>query len=683
MTASTIAIHSENEFSNYVSSSKLTIVDFTATWCGPCKAIAPRFESLSTQYSNVNFLKVDVDEMKSIATAHNITAMPTFVFFKNGETLDKVVGADINKVEQLLSVFTADTSALTAEELKALGNKAFSANNHELAIKYFSDAIAKDPKNHVLFSNRSASYTSIKSYTKALSDAEEAIKISPSWAKGYSRKGAALHGLGNYKGAVEAYKKGLELEPANAAMKKSLQEAESLLNDSESKDADDGTLLLVQNMLISFIGLAKLFGGDVFSKIASNPKLSPYLAQPDFVQKIADIQRNPKNLSNYMQDPRIMNCMLGLMGLDATAMGKDEMEEQMNEDTPAASGSSSSAKPKEEPKPAKKEESKPVPMEVDEDLDDEAKQKKAKRAASDAAKDAGNALYKRREFVQALAKYDEAWGLDETNVTVLTNKSAALFEMGNYEECIKTCDDAVEKGREQRADFKLIAKALARMGTAYHKLNDLPNAIKYYQKSLSEHRTPDVLNKLRDVEKLQKLAEKEAYRNPALSDAARERGNELFKGHDYAGAVKEYTEAIKRNDADPRNFSNRAACYIKLMALPEADRDCDEAIKLDASFAKAYVRKASILVAKREWMKALDMCTEAKEKDVDGKLRSEIEGVMMKAYNGLNEVQSGGANREQVLENAMKNPEVQEILADPIMKSILQQMQDDPAAAKE
>ncbi|KAJ3392744.1 Hsp90 cochaperone [Entophlyctis sp. JEL0112] len=255
--------------------------------------------------------------------------------------------------------------------------------------------------------------------------------------------------------------------------------------------------------------------------------------------------------------------------------------------------------------------------------------------------------------------------------------------MGNYEECIKTCDDAVEKGREQRADFKLIAKALARMGTAYHKLNDLPNAIKYYQKSLSEHRTPDVLNKLRDVEKLQKLAEKEAYRNPALSDAARERGNELFKAHDYAGAVKEYTEAIKRNDADPRNFSNRAACYIKLMALPEADRDCDEAIKLDASFAKAYVRKASILVAKREWMKALDMCTEAKEKDVDGKLRSEIEGVMMKAYNGLNEVQSGGANREQVLENAMKNPEVQEILADPIMKSILQQMQDDPAAAKE
>ncbi|KAJ3354232.1 Hsp90 cochaperone [Entophlyctis luteolus] len=670
MTASTIAIHSENEFSNYVSSSKLTVVDFTATWCGPCKAIAPRFESLSAQYSNVNFLKVDVDEMRSIASSHSITAMPTFVFFKNGETLDKVVGADINKVEQLLSVFATDTSAMTAEELKALGNKAFSANNHEVAIKYFSDAIAKDSKNHVLFSNRSASYTSIKSYSKALSDAEEAIKISPSWAKGYSRKGAALHGLGNYKGAVEAYKKGLELEPTNAAMKKSLQEAESLLNESESKDAEDG--------------LAKLFGGDVLSKIASNPKLSPYLAQPDFVQKIADIQRNPKSLSNYMQDPRIMNCMLGLMGLDGSAVGRDEMEEQMKEDSSAPSGSSSSAaKAKEDPKTSKKEESKPVPMEVDEDLDDEAKQKKSRRAASDAAKEAGNALYKKREFVQALAKYDEAWELDETNVTILTNKSAVLFEMGKYEDCIKTCEDAVEKGREQRADFKLIAKALARMGTAYHKLSDLPNAIKYYQKSLAEHRTPDVLNKLRDVEKLQKLAEKEAYRDPALSDAARERGNELFKAHDYAGAVKEYTEAIKRNDADPRNFSNRAACYIKLMALPEADRDCDEAIKLDASFAKAYVRKASILVAKREWMKALDMCNEAKEKDTDGKLRSEIDGVMLKAYNGLNEVQSGGANREQVFENAMKNPEVQEILADPIMKSILQQMQDDPAAAKE
>ncbi|KAJ3109943.1 Hsp90 cochaperone, partial [Physocladia obscura] len=642
MGGQTIAIHSEDE--------------------------ASEFEALSTEYINVNFLKVDVDEQKSIAATYEVSAMPTFTFFKNGEKLNQVVGADIAKVEQLLKTYTTDNSALSSEELKAAGNKAFSAGNHPVAIKYFSDAIAKDPKNHVLYSNRSASYTSIKDYSKALTDAEECIKINPGWAKGYSRKGAALHGLAKYQEAIDAYNKGLEIEPNNTATKKSLEEAKALIRDDS--DAEDGT------------GLGNLFGGDILSKIAGNPKLSPFLAQPDYVQKIAEIQKNPNNINLYMQDPRIMNTMLSLMGMDgATAMGRDEMDAQIREDAKMEE-----VKEDIKPAPAKPREGakrkSPEPMEVDEEIADEEKEKKNKRAASDKAKEAGNALYKKRAFTEALAKYNEAWELDDTNFAVLTNKSAVQFEMGDFDACIKTCDDAVEKGREQRADYKLIAKAFARMGSAYQKLSDLPSAIKYFEKSLSEHRTPDVLTKLREVEKLQKAADKEAYRDPALADEARELGNDLFKKHNYADAVKHYTEAIKRNDRDPRNYSNRAACYIKLMALPEADKDCEEALKLDPSFVKAYVRKASILLAKRDWMKAIDACNEAKEKDVEKKHGVEIDSVLMKAYAGLNEVQSG-ASREEVLENAMKNPEVQEIMADPVMKSILQQMQEDPAAARD
>jgi stress-induced-phosphoprotein 1 len=94
------------------------------------------------------------------------------------------------------------------------------------------------------------------------------------------------------------------------------------------------------------------------------------------------------------------------------------------------------------------------------------------------------------------------------------------------------------------------------MGNAYEKLNDLPSAIKYLQKSLTEHRTPDTLTRLRNLESLKKTRDIESYRSPELSDAARERGNAFFKQGNFVEGVKEYTEAIKRNDKDARNFSN-------------------------------------------------------------------------------------------------------------------------------
>ncbi|KAI5997941.1 thioredoxin-domain-containing protein [Pisolithus albus] len=67
------------------SDQKLTVIDFYATWCGPCRAIAPTFEELSKQYLNVNFLKCDVDVAQDVASAYGVTAMPTFVFLKGSQ----------------------------------------------------------------------------------------------------------------------------------------------------------------------------------------------------------------------------------------------------------------------------------------------------------------------------------------------------------------------------------------------------------------------------------------------------------------------------------------------------------------------------------------------------------------------------------------------------------------------
>ncbi|UMM17386.1 hypothetical protein L5515_013961 [Caenorhabditis briggsae] len=71
---------------------KVIVLDFFATWCGPCKAIAPLYRELAIEYKGVIFCKVDVDEAEDLCAKYDVKMMPTFVFTKNGETLETLEG---------------------------------------------------------------------------------------------------------------------------------------------------------------------------------------------------------------------------------------------------------------------------------------------------------------------------------------------------------------------------------------------------------------------------------------------------------------------------------------------------------------------------------------------------------------------------------------------------------------
>lgn len=387
-------------------------------------------------------------------------------------------------------------------ELKNKGNEALNQNNFPEAIAAYTEAIGLDGQNHVLYSNRSAAYAKASQFELALQDAEKTIELNPSWPKGYSRKGAALTGLGRFKEGHDAFEEGLKYDPTNAALMQGKQ---------ENKMAHIQSLMKDGNM--------------------------------DFEELLNQAQRHQQ----YQPPPQ-------------------------------------------QPKQEQKEPQKPAePMY--EDLSEEDQKKfDAKKA-----KEAGNAAYKKKDFENALLHYNQALQFDPTDITFHNNIAAVYFEQKEFDKCIKECEKAIEVGRENRADFKLIAKAFSRIGNVHRKQNNWTQAKVFYEKAMSEHRTPEVKTLLSEVEKKIKDEELKAYIDPSKAEEQKEKGNELFKKGDYSGAVKHYSEAIKRNPDDPKLYSNRAACYTKLAAFDLGLKDCETCIKLDSKFIKGYIRKGKIL----------------------------------------------------------------------------------------
>lgn len=83
---------SQNEF-EAVKSDKLAVIDFSATWCGPCKMLAPVLEEVSEEMGDaVNFYNVDVDDNADLAQKYGITSIPALVVLKEGEKADMMVG---------------------------------------------------------------------------------------------------------------------------------------------------------------------------------------------------------------------------------------------------------------------------------------------------------------------------------------------------------------------------------------------------------------------------------------------------------------------------------------------------------------------------------------------------------------------------------------------------------------
>lgn len=117
-----VNIKNDTEFKNHLASTeKLVIVDFTASWCGPCLRIAPFYKQLSEKFPQGLFLKVDINVCENTAMAHGVTSMPTFMFFKNNTKIDCFSGADTKLLEEKVKQYCAGDGGDEVAEVPVKG----------------------------------------------------------------------------------------------------------------------------------------------------------------------------------------------------------------------------------------------------------------------------------------------------------------------------------------------------------------------------------------------------------------------------------------------------------------------------------------------------------------------------------------------------------------------------------
>lgn len=224
------------------------------------------------------------------------------------------------------SASTAQPSQANAEseKLKSAGNAAMQQKDYKTAIEKYTEAISIAPTNPIYLSNRAAAYSASGDHASAVKDAEIAVASDPKYTKAWSRLGLARFAMGDARGSVDAYKKGIEYEGngGSDAMKKGLEtatrELERMEKEEEDMDADPVDDAAGSTRAGAGAGpgaggmpdlssLAGMFGGAGGG--GGMPDLGALMQNPMMRQMAQNLMQNPEALSGLMNNPMLRNMM--------------------------------------------------------------------------------------------------------------------------------------------------------------------------------------------------------------------------------------------------------------------------------------------------------------------------------------------------------------------------------------
>lgn len=376
------------------------------------------------------------------------------VVLKDGLELDRTNDALKKELEAVMNAI-AERMARQRESLeyKERAIECFNDQNYKGAVDLLKKAIKLDPQNHIFFSNRAAAYMALEQYDKALADAEDCIRLQPNWAKGYSRKGAALFRMDKLAGARDAFEQGLQLDAQNAAYVRSTRQELQLVMDAIAQRKEESLefkeraieAFNVQNFKRAEQHLSSAIELDPENHVFFSNRAAAYMAMEKFDRALKDanecVRLQPSWAKGFSRQAAALLSLGDLVGARSACLRGLELE--------------------------------PESTQVKEEL------RRVELAESIALKDAATEAFKAQDYEKAVEDLTAAIELDATNQVFFSNRSVAYTAMQFYEKALGDADECIRlqpswaKGYSRRAAAKFHLGDLQEAKQAYSKAWDL------------------------------------------------------------------------------------------------------------------------------------------------------------------------------------------------------------------